>query len=389
MRAVLLPLLLLAGVTAAAPPPDSAPDGPVADRLAAERQRLREAREAKAAAEARVRALEARAAEARDAADRTARELDALRGRVAATEADIAAAQARVALVRGLQRTRAARLGERQRPVVELMAGLEARRRRPPVLALLQPTSLDDLVHTRAVLATVAPAVQARTAALRSELREARALEVTARAAVSALRTARGRLVDDQRRLAEAEAAARAEGRALAGEALGEGDRALALGEEAFDIADRLGTLERARTTTARLAALPAAIPRPGARAAPPRAPVYRLPLDAPLTVGLGELSDTGVTAKGLGFRAARGALVRAPAAGRVAFAGPWRRYGRILVIDHGGGWTTLLTGLGALGVRAGAPVAAGQPLARAAGEPLPVTVELRRGNRAMDLLAL
>ena len=387
MRRWLVPLLLL-GVTAAAPPV-ARPSTAITDRLVAERQRLRVARAAKLAAESRVRTLDARAEQARGTADQRAREIDAMRGQVAATEADIAAAQARLALVRGLQRARAARLGQRQRPVVELMAGLEARRRRPPVLALLQPTSLDDFVHTRAVLATVAPAVQARTAALRADLRQARALELTARSALATVRSARARLADDQRRLAEAEAAARAQGRAFANQALGEGDRALALGEEAFDIADRLGTLARAETTAARLATLPEPSPRPGARPAPPRRSTYRLPFDGPLTVGLGELSDTGVTAKGLSFRAAAGATVRAPASGRVVFAAPWRRYGRILVIEHGGGWVTLITGLKALGVGVGASVTSGQPVARAAGEPLPVTVELRRGGRVVDILGL
>lgn len=381
-RAFLLPLLLI-GVSAAAPV--VAPD-----RLAVERQRLRDARAARAAAEARVVTLEEGARDARGEAERSARALDALRGQVTATEAELATAAARLALVRGLQREREVRLGQRQRPVVELVAALEARRRRPPVLAVLRPGSVTDLVHTRAVLATVAPAIARRTAGLRAEVAEARALERTADAAVASLRSARTRLEGDRARLARAEIDARTAGERLAGEALSEGDRALALGEEAFDIADRLGTLTQAQTTAAKLAELPQPTVRPGTRPVPDRGPpVYRLPLRAPLVTGLGELSDSGVTSKGLSFRAAPGQSVRAPAAGRIAYAGPYRGYARILVIDHGGGWTTLLTGLNALEVGLNARVEAGHALGRAAGDPMPLTVELRRGDRVVDLLAL
>lgn len=381
MRAALLPLLLIVGAAAPAAP---------GDRLAVERQRLRDARSAKVAAEARVGELEEAAADARGEAERSARQLAALKGKVKATEAELATAAARLDLVRGLQREREARLGQRQQPIVELVAALEARRRRPPLLAVLQPGSVTDLVHTRAVLATVAPAVAQRTAGLRAELAEARTLERTADAALASLRSARVRLDDDRTRLARAETTARNAGERLAGQALSEGDRALAFGEEAFDIADRLGTLVQADTTADKLAELPMPTLRPGTRSTADRsAPPYRLPLAAPLTAGLGELADSGVTAKGLSFAATSGQPVRAPATGRVVYAGPYRRYGRILVIDHGGGWTTLLTGLGALAVALDANVEAGQPVGRAAGGRLPLTVELRRGDRVIDLLAL
>ena len=40
------------------------------------------------------------------------------------------------------------------------------------------------------------------------------------------------------------------------------------------------------------------------------------------------------------------GAPVIAPTRARVAYGGPFRRYGDVLILDHGSGWTTVLTGL-------------------------------------------
>ena len=52
-----------------------------------------------------------------------------------------------------------------------------------------------------------------------------------------------------------------------------------------------------------------------------------------------------------------------APAAGRVAFAGPYRGFGQIVIIEHAGGWTSLVTGLAQLDARVGDQLVAGAPL--------------------------
>jgi septal ring factor EnvC (AmiA/AmiB activator) len=72
------------------------------------------------------------------------------------------------------------------------------------------------------------------------------------------------------------------------------------------------------------------------------------------------------------------GAQVVAPGGGRVVFAGPYRGYGKIVIIDHAGGWTSLVTNLFQLDARVGQVVIAGAPLGLAgAGQPV-LTLELR-----------
>ena len=81
------------------------------------------------------------------------------------------------------------------------------------------------------------------------------------------------------------------------------------------------------------------------------------------------------------------GAQVVAPAAGRVAFAGPYRGYGRIVIIEHPGGWTSLVTGLARTDVAVGEQVVGGGPLGIAAQASPEITLELRRDGEAVNPL--
>ena len=62
-----------------------------------------------------------------------------------------------------------------------------------------------------------------------------------------------------------------------------------------------------------------------------------------------------------------------APADGTIAFAGPFRRHDGVVIIDHGQGWMTLMTGI-RTGLAKGERVRQGESLGRALG---PVSVEL------------
>ncbi len=68
-------------------------------------------------------------------------------------------------------------------------------------------------------------------------------------------------------------------------------------------------------------------------------------------------------TAKGLSIRTRPGAQIVAPADGTVMFAGPFKGYGQILIIDHGGGYHSLLAGIGRIAGAVGQRVVAGEPV--------------------------
>jgi septal ring factor EnvC (AmiA/AmiB activator) len=117
---------------------------------------------------------------------------------------------------------------------------------------------------------------------------------------------------------------------------------------------------------------------------------VYRAPVAGRLVIGLDELSASGVRSRGLTFAVAPRAGVAAPAGGTIRYAGRFRGYGDVVIIDHGAGWTTLVTGLGETLVATGQAVTMGRPIGRAnAGEDARVTIELRRRGRPIDMTML
>jgi murein DD-endopeptidase MepM/ murein hydrolase activator NlpD len=92
-----------------------------------------------------------------------------------------------------------------------------------------------------------------------------------------------------------------------------------------------------------------------------------------------------------LTIAAAPGQAVAAPVEGRVVFAGRFKSYGLLLILEHEAEYHTLLWGFARLDVRHGDPVAVGQivGIMDARGDDPPVLhVERRRDGRPVDIAA-
>ena len=364
------------------------------------RASLRQALAERQTAEVRSAQLERDAATARNAAERTAREAAALAARIQQAEAGIAAAEARIALTTRERAALRERLGAKQQPVARLTAALQQFSRRPVALAVLRPGSVKDVVYLRAMLASAVPQVQSRTAGLRRQLARSRQLHEQSLAAADFLRAEQGRLAERRGALADLETRQQVASREARGTADREAERALALAEEARDLDALVGELDRAGDLRSRLAALPGPLlrparpedarlaaepPTPEASATAPPAP-YLLPVTGRTVTGFGARRGSS-TSTGVTLAPRPGAQVIAPAAGRVAFAGPYRGYGRIVIIEHPGGWTSLVTGLARTTVEVGEMLVAGAPLGIAAQANPQVTVELRSDGAPVNPL--
>ena len=386
-------LLMLAPASAAAPDP-----------LVAEQQRaLSLAKRDAAAAERRAAGLESQAKAMTQAAERAAAEQAAAAAEIQASEARIAAAEARIGIVDRLRARQRARLAERQGPIVRLTAALQTMARRPAALALVQPGSVDDMVHVRALLGSTLPEIRARTAGLRAEVARGDALRRQAEMAVADLRREQHQLEVDRQSLARLEADQRRRSQGLVDDAMAQQDRVIAMGEKARDIAQLIEDLGDQSSIRSRLATLDGPRLRPAipGRAAPPPAemirlaqeantpPHYRLPVLGRLVTGMGEISESGVRARGVTLATARSAQLVSPADGRIAYAGPFRSYAGIVIIDHDNGWASLITGLGRTTVKVGQTVIQGSPIGTAERRDPRVTVELRHNSQPVDILPI
>jgi septal ring factor EnvC (AmiA/AmiB activator) len=389
-------LALLPIAAAVAASQGNAQSDPAPSDLTDQQRRLLAARAQSAAAAERAAKLDAAAKAEQNEAAKARAEEAAMGARIQQAQADIAAASARVTLVDRLLGEQQARLATQQGPIARLIAALCSLAQRPDAVSVMQPGSVGDLVHVRAVIGSTLPLVRARTAELRADLNNSRRLRADAALAARSLTEGRRRLETNRIALARLEAEHRLKSQDLSRSALAESDRAIGLGERARDLVDNMQETTSAATTARSLAALPGPLPRPGEGTAPAlswtaaNAP-YRVPVTGKLVTGFGEVSsDAGVTSRGLTWVVPGGADISAPAAGKIVFAGPFREYGKIVVIDHGGGWSTALIGLGTLSVAIGQRVGQGALLGAAPqGDDRRVTAELRRKGRPIDPAAL
>lgn len=371
---------------------------PAVDATRAQEDMLAARREGEAARR-KAETLEQQAREVTEQAEKTAREAAAMAVRIQQTEALVAAQQARVRLIASQRALLRARLAERQAPLVRLTGSLQRLSRRPPLLALLRPGSVRDAVYLRALLDTILPQVEQRTAALRGEIDRARALERHALAAATELQRAERQMRDRRRTLAMLETKQRLASRQASGIAAREGERAVALAEKARDLSDLVEEVGRQGELREQLAALPGPVMRPprpeeaqviqASSFVPPPAglPSYMLPVTGRIVAGFGEDAPGAGRSRGLTLMTRANAQAVAPAQGRVAYAGPYRGYDRIIIIEHAGGWTSLVTGMARLDVEVGQRVVAGSPLGVTGPGRPQVLVELRRDGEPVNPL--
>ncbi|RVT96643.1 hypothetical protein EOD42_09495 [Rhodovarius crocodyli] len=225
-----------------------------------------------------------------------------------------------------------------------------------------------------AARATETARLAAREADRLSEARaEARAADARLEAALDA---ARGRRAN--REAQQTQAARRAQA------AIG---RARDL-EQALERLERERAAEEARQAARQRAAEEAAR---RARRPPPvaEAPVtpsrggHPLPVPGQITREFGS-SGEGGTARGMTVAAGPRARVVSPCGGRVAFAGPFRSFGQLIIIDCGGGVHVVLARLERLDTAMGERVLAGEPVGSLSSD-AQLYVELRRNGQPSD----
>ena len=356
----------------------------------AQQRAFRAAKQGALAAEQRSETLRQEAGNPDRATDRFLAQRAVLSAEIDAAEAQIDLAAARFAIISRRQKAQQSQLNAQSAPVLRLNAAFQHMAGKPSYFLMMQPGQREDYMHLRAIMATLQPAIMRQTSALRQQIAAQNELQGQEISALKSLRDARLQLKSRQAALAKLEGDARGNTGALSANAAIAFEQAIAQGERARDIVGRIDSQRLSAAKASELAALDGPFIRPGrANPQPSGKSAYILPVAGRLLTGFGELSNTGYRERGLRLAVTQAARVMAPAAGTVTFAGRYRSYGQIVIIEHGQGWDSLITHLDSVQVIKGQKVDQGSLLGRAGKYAPEIGVELRKNGRFMDIAAL
>ncbi len=356
-----------------------------ADVAAAEKQDLQEV-------EQQLEADRERAAALAQEQDRKITEINSLRREAIAAakkaqrhEAELIALEARLGELNERESAIRAELSERRYAMSGTLAALERLSRNPPQTLLAFPDAPTRMVRTGMLLKVALPRIRDdadRLAAMLEELagvREETSLQLASVADETVeLEAEQKRLSGILRRKSTLLKQTEAERREV-------NRRVAELANKAKSIRELLAQIEaerRKREAAERkrreaLAAEQAAalrrqapdrrgageLNRPaGIRPFPASGPITD-PTSAEVVLFYGQRNRLGHVERGITYATRPGAQIVAPHDGLVAFAGPFEEYGQILIIEHDGGYHTLLAGLERLDTGVGQWVLAGEPV--------------------------
>jgi murein hydrolase activator len=315
-------------------------------------------------------AQQARAALSGEAAA-IAEEIDGLRARLLAAEAAMRAQEAalqEIALtldaLNGELAERQAAFDIRRDEFGTVLAALQRITRQPAEMLLAMPTSPTDTHRTAMLLASLTPELDRRAREIADDIavliglkQDIAAQETAQIAALEGLTAERAASAAATIRKRELLAGVRREDDVLAAEQ----DR---LAAQAGDLRELLDALSRsADGVPTEITAGAAVVEALAATSFSAQRGALTLPVAGTITTQFGEILATGGDSEGVVIQAAPGSRVVTPYDGRVVYAGPFRDYGHLLIIDHGEGYHTVLAGLARADVVLGQLLLAGEPV--------------------------
>jgi murein hydrolase activator len=274
-------------------------------------------------------------------------------------------------------------LDSRRSEIVEVLAALQRAGRRTPPALLVRPEDALQSLRTAMLLGSVVPELRARAEKLASDLTELVALRKTIATERDRLALDRDKLGDDQTRLAALVDERQRKQNSIEKDMEAEGARAIALSKQVDSLQGLIAKMEQDLKSAAKAAATaslqgaPATIngqPNLGALKDPARLSpaiafasakgLFAMPVNGVKIREFGGSDGSGGVEKGISLAARAGAQVTTPCDGWVVYAGPFRSYGQLLILNAGGGYHVLIAGMERISVNIGQFVLTGEPVA-------------------------
>jgi murein hydrolase activator len=318
-------------------------------------------------------------------------------------EAELTAVEDKLADLKARRTLSAESFAVKKRQLARVSGALRRLAARPPVAMIASPANPLDTVHTAMLLSSIAPNLRQEAVRLAAEIAQHETVE-------------RG-IMDERRRLASATSALKRERQTVAvllaekqearqsmvKERSAVVDKLNALAASARDLRDLMQKIERHQAAedkarsrlnsmvqkgavpSGESAVTPGATPADTAGTAPgsntispdfvanlPAGPEIDASKGGLTYPAAGEISQRygvanrlGLTEQGVVIATRENAQVVAPFDGKVIYAGPFRGYGQIVMIEHGQDYLTLMAGMSMIDVQVGQGVLAGEPVAR------------------------
>jgi septal ring factor EnvC (AmiA/AmiB activator) len=363
-------------------------------------RQLEHAREQEQAMAGKLTALEAESAA-------VSRSLAETAARIQSREAMVTAGEEQLQQIEAEEQDLLAGLSRRQVALSELLAGLQRLESNPPPPFVTRPDDALSALRGAMLFGAIVPALEAETTALSGQLARIENLRASRRDQqreltrhLDRLAAARAELKDLQARKLKLmdEARGRLEAERL---------RTQGLAARATSLRQLLSELteQRQREQAEQLSAAEeqerrrlALLNRPQIAFTAKRGQT-EFPAQGQRLREFGDRDGFGGHSKGLYIATRKLAQVTAPADGEIEFAGEFRSYGRLLILNVGEGYHVLLAGLGVITAEAGQALRAGEPIgamgeAPARGtligdrldDPRPILyIEFRKDGSAID----
>ncbi len=347
-----------------------------------------------------LRNLQKRIEAAKDQRRKIKTELESLRNDRARLYAALIEAASRIqksearigALEQKLQKSRLREKGirrslySRRAVIAEILAALQRMGRRPPPALLVAPADILKAIRTSMLLGSVIPGMRADTRILAADLEELLKVRRTIAGERNLLRKRVDDLGRERIRLAAILDARREAVSMVEGALASEQKRAAQLAARASTLKNLIGSMEseidaarRASKAARKAEAERRKAGRSGqgkqrnpfadkGRIAPAIAfseakGLLPLPVAGKFLRKFADPDNFGGKEKGVSIATGFNALVASPADGWVVYAGPYRNYGQLLIVNVSDGYYIVLTGMQRLVVTAGQFVLAGEPV--------------------------